>query len=236
MSEVVAGEGVALRCVGVHKRYLDGETSVEVLRGVDFTLYDSEKVAIVGASGSGKSTLLNLLGGLDTVSEGRVELAGREMAAMREAERARWRNRHLGFVYQFHHLLPEFSALENVAMPLLIAGERRDAARARAGELLDAVGLASRATHRPGQLSGGERQRVAIARSLANRPRCVLMDEPTGNLDPQASTQVLDLIETLRQEHIAFVIVTHDAGVATRMQRVLRLEGGRLVDQGVDAS
>ena len=132
--------------------------------------------------------------------------------------------------------LPEFSALENIAMPLLIAGQRRDAARARASELLDAVGLASRATHRPGQLSGGERQRVAIARSLANRPRCVLMDEPTGNLDPQASTQVLDLIETLRRERIAFVIVTHDAGVATRMQRVLRLEEGRLVDQGSDAS
>jgi lipoprotein-releasing system ATP-binding protein len=229
-------ESVALRCVGVHKRYVDGETSVEVLRGVDFTLQDSEKVAIIGASGSGKSTLLNLLGGLDTVSEGRVELAGREMATMREAERARWRNRHLGFVYQFHHLLPEFSALENIAMPLLIAGERRDAARARATELLDAVGLASRATHRPGQLSGGERQRVAIARSLANRPGCVLMDEPTGNLDPQASTQVLDLIETLRQERIAFVIVTHDAGVAARMQRVLRLSDGRLVDEAADAS
>lgn len=231
MSEVVAGEGVALRCVGVHKRYLDGETSVEVLRGVDFTLYDSEKVAIVGASGSGKSTLLNLLGGLDTVSEGRVELAGREMAAMREAERARWRNRHLGFVYQFHHLLPEFSALENVAMPLLIAGERRDAARARAGELLDAVGLASRATHRPGQLSGGERQRVAIARSLANRPRCVLMDEPTGNLDPLASAQVLDLIESLRERQIAFVVVTHDRSVAARMERILRLDEGRLVPE-----
>jgi lipoprotein-releasing system ATP-binding protein len=229
-------ESVALRCLGVHKRYVDGETSVEVLRGVDFTLQDSEKVAIIGASGSGKSTLLNLLGGLDTVSEGRVELAGREMATMREAERARWRNRHLGFVYQFHHLLPEFSALENIAMPLLIAGERRDAARARATELLDAVGLASRATHRPGQLSGGERQRVAIARSLANRPGCVLMDEPTGNLDPQASTQVLDLIETLRQERIAFVIVTHDAGVAARMQRVLRLSDGRLVDEAADAS
>jgi lipoprotein-releasing system ATP-binding protein len=225
-------DAVALRCVGVYKRYVDGETSVEVLRGVDFTLMDSEKVAIIGASGSGKSTLLNLLGGLDAVSDGRIELAGREMAAMREAERARWRNRHLGFVYQFHHLLPEFSALENVAMPQLIAGERRDAARARAAELLEAVGLASRAAHRPGQLSGGERQRVAIARSLANRPRCVLMDEPTGNLDPEASARVLDLIETLRQEHSAFVIVTHDAAVAARMQRVLRLEGGRLVDGG----
>jgi lipoprotein-releasing system ATP-binding protein len=229
-------DDVALRCTDVHKRYLDGEASVEVLRGVDFLLNDSEKVAIIGASGSGKSTLLNLLGGLDTVSEGRVELAGRELATMREAERARWRNRHLGFVYQFHHLLPEFSALENIAMPLLIAGQPRDAARRRGGELLDAVGLASRASHRPGQLSGGERQRVAIARSLANRPRCVLMDEPTGNLDPQASAQVLDLIESLSRERIAFVIVTHDAAVAARMQRVLRLEGGRLVDDSGGAS
>ena len=225
-------DAIALRCIDVHKGYDDGSTRVDVLKGVDFSLADSEKVAIVGASGSGKSTLLNLLGGLDDVSAGRVELAGRDLAPMSEAERARWRNAHLGFVYQFHHLLPEFSALENVAMPLLIAGIARREAQERAAAMLDAVGLAPRATHRPGQLSGGERQRVAIARSLINRPRCVLMDEPTGNLDPDAAAQVLALIETLRGEHSAFVIVTHDRGVAGHMQRVLRLEGGRLVDGG----
>lgn len=227
-------DGVALRCVDVHKAYDDGDARIDVLRGVDFALADGEKVAIVGASGSGKSTLLNLLGGLDEVSAGRVELAGRDLAPMSEAQRARWRNAHLGFVYQFHHLLPEFSALENVAMPQLIAGVARRDANARAAAMLEAVGLAARASHRPGQLSGGERQRVAIARSLINRPRCVLMDEPTGNLDPEAAAQVLALIETLRGESSAFVIVTHDRAVASHMQRVLRLEGGRVVPaQGV---
>jgi lipoprotein-releasing system ATP-binding protein len=213
----------------VHKRYDDGATSVDVLRGVNFSLEAGAKVAIVGASGSGKSTLLNLLGGLDTVTSGRVELAGEDLAAMSEARRARWRNLHLGFVYQFHHLLPEFTALENVAMPQLIGGVGRREAKLRAADLLDAVGLAARVSHRPGQLSGGERQRVAIARSLINQPCCVLMDEPTGNLDPLASAQVLDLIESLRERQIAFVVVTHDRSVATRMERILRLEEGRLV-------
>jgi len=228
MSE--AASTPALHCVGVRKTYDDGAGGVDVLRGVDFELQDGEKVAIVGASGSGKSTLLNLLGGLDVVSAGRVELAGRDLATLREAERARWRNRHLGFVYQFHHLLPEFTALENVAMPQLIGGAGRREARAAAAEMLSAVGLAERLAHRPGQLSGGERQRVAIARSLINRPRCVLMDEPTGNLDPDAAGQVLALIERLRSVHSAFIVVTHDRSVAARMQRVLCLEGGRLVD------
>lgn len=218
-----------LRCAQVAKRYEDGDTGVSVLRGVDFELRAGEKVAIVGASGSGKSTLLNLLAGLDTVSAGTVELAGRDLARMSEKQRARWRNRHLGFVYQFHHLLPEFTALENVAMPRLIAGASRVQSLREAERMLEAVSLSARLRHRPGQLSGGERQRVAIARSLINAPACVLMDEPTGNLDPAASRQVLALIDTLRASSSAFVVVTHDALVAAHMQRVLRLDGGRLV-------
>lgn len=218
-----------LRCAQVAKRYEDGDTGVSVLRGVDFELRAGEKVAIVGASGSGKSTLLNLLAGLDTVSAGIVELAGRDLAQMSEKQRARWRNRHLGFVYQFHHLLPEFTALENVAMPRLIAGVSRVQSLREAERMLEAVSLSARLRHRPGQLSGGERQRVAIARSLINAPACVLMDEPTGNLDPAASRQVLALIDTLRASSSAFVVVTHDALVAAHMQRVLRLDGGRLV-------
>ena len=218
-----------LRCAQVAKRYEDGETGVSVLRGVDFELRAGEKVAIVGASGSGKSTLLNLLAGLDTVSAGIVELAGRDLARMSEKQRARWRNRHLGFVYQFHHLLPEFTALENVAMPRLIAGVSRVQSLREAERMLEAVSLSARLRHRPGQLSGGERQRVAIARSLINAPACVLMDEPTGNLDPAAARQVLALIDTLRASSSAFVVVTHDALVAAHMQRVLRLDGGRLV-------
>ena len=218
-----------LRCAQVAKRYEDGDTGVSVLRGVDFELRAGEKVAIVGASGSGKSTLLNLLAGLDTVSAGIVELAGRDLARMSEKQRARWRNRHLGFVYQFHHLLPEFTALENVAMPRLIAGVSRVQSLHEAERMLEAVSLSARLRHRPGQLSGGERQRVAIARSLINAPACVLMDEPTGNLDPAAARQVLALIDTLRASSSAFVVVTHDALVAGHMQRVLRLDGGRLV-------
>lgn len=221
-------DGPALECHGVSKSYDDGATRVEVLQGIDFRLEDREKVAIVGTSGSGKSTLLNLLGGLDTVSSGQVRLAGRDLATMSERERAAWRNRYLGFVYQFHHLLPEFSALENVAMPQLIAGVPRREANARAGAMLEEVGLGARAGHRPGQLSGGERQRVAIARSLINRPRCVLMDEPTGNLDPAAARQVLSLIDRLRESSSAFVVVTHDPAIAGHMQRVLRLVDGRL--------
>ncbi|WP_439108019.1 ABC transporter ATP-binding protein [Congregibacter sp.] len=221
-------DSLALRCSDVHKSYEDGASRVTVLRGVDFALSAGEKVAVIGASGSGKSTLLNLLGGLDQVTAGEVALAGKNLAGMSESQLASWRNQHLGFVYQFHHLLPEFSALENVAMPQLIGGVSRRAAQAAAAEMLEAVGLSDRSTHRPGQLSGGERQRVAIARSLINSPRCVLMDEPTGNLDPEAAQQVLELIEKLRETQSAFVVVTHDLNVAGRMQRVLRLTGGRL--------
>lgn len=221
-------DSVALRCTDVQKSYDDGASRVTVLRGVDFTLHEGEKVAIIGVSGSGKSTLLNLLGGLDRVSEGEVALAGRDLSTMSESQLAGWRNKHLGFVYQFHHLLPEFSALENVAMPQLIAGVSRREAHSRAADMLEEVGLSNRSSHRPGQLSGGERQRVAIARSLINSPSCVLMDEPTGNLDPEAAQQVLELIEKLRETHSAFVVVTHDLSVAKRMQRVLRLTDGRL--------
>lgn len=220
----------AMSCSAVCKEYEDGALRVEVLRGVDFTLSAGEKVAIVGASGSGKSTLLNLLGGLDTVTSGQVLLAGRELAAMGETQRARWRNRHLGFVYQFHHLLAEFSALENVAMPRLIAGEARAQALERARALLAQVGLAERENHRPGQLSGGERQRVAIARALVNEPSCVLMDEPTGNLDPEASQQVLSLIDSLELAHCAFVTVTHDRAVAAHMAHTYVLRDGMLDD------
>lgn len=221
-------DSVALRCTDVQKSYDDGASRVTVLRGVDFTLHEGEKVAIIGVSGSGKSTLLNLLGGLDRVSEGEVALAGRDLSTMSESQLAGWRNKHLGFVYQFHHLLPEFSALENVAMPQLIAGVSRREAHSRAADMLEEVGLSNRSSHRPGQLSGGERQRVAIARSLINSPSCVLMDEPTGNLDPEAAQQVLELIEKLRETRSAFVVVTHDLSVAKRMQRVLRLTDGRL--------
>ena len=221
-------ETPALHCEGVCKEYADGQLRVSVLRGVDLQVQPGDKVAILGASGSGKSTLLNLLGGLDTVSSGRVLLAGKELAVMAERERAAWRNQNLGFVYQFHHLLGEFTALENVAMPRLIGGAVRAEALERAAELLAQVGLAERGQHRPGQLSGGERQRVAIARALANTPGCVLMDEPTGNLDPESAQQVLTLIESLRQASSAFVVVTHDRVVAESMDTVYELRGGRL--------
>lgn len=231
MSEVIpATARLALRCEDVHKRYVDGSREVSVLRGVNLRLHAGEKIAILGASGSGKSTLLNLLGGLDRVSSGRVELAGRDLASFGERDLARWRNASLGFVYQFHHLLGEFSAAENVAMPRLIAGARRRDALDEASALLARVGLEARVTHRPGQLSGGERQRVAIARALINRPACVLMDEPTGNLDPESSAQVLGLIDELQRESCAFVIVTHDHAVAAHMQRTLQLRNGQLED------
>ena len=220
----------ALECRGVSKHYQDSTQRIDVLQDVDFRLMPKEKIGVVGASGSGKSTLLNLLAGLDDVSEGSVLLAGKDLGALGEAERARWRNRHLGFVYQFHHLLAEFSAEENVAMPALIGGVSRQQALKAARELLAAVGLSERGTHRPGQLSGGERQRVAIARSLINEPTCVLMDEPTGNLDPENAEQILALIDQLREtSQSAFLIVTHDQSVALRMHQVLRLRAGKLV-------
>jgi len=221
---------LVLRCENLERRYRDGELSVDVLRGVNLALCAGEKIAIVGDSGSGKSTLLNLLGGLDQPTAGRVTLLGRDWTQMAESERCRLRNEALGFVYQFHHLLPEFSALENVAMPLLIRGLARRSALTEAAVALAGVGLAARTAHRPSQLSGGERQRVAIARALVTRPRCVLMDEPTGNLDPDVSNQILALIDSLDAGRAAFVVVTHDPKIAARMQRTLRLRDGRLVE------
>lgn len=217
-----------LECAGLGRTYVDGDNTVVVLENVDLALAPGEKIAVVGASGSGKSTLLNLLGGLDAPTTGHVAVAGQDLSALEESALCRWRNQRLGFVYQFHHLLPEFDACENVAMPLLIAGIRRADAKRRAASLLERVGMDHRLTHRPGQLSGGERQRVAIARALVNQPDIVLMDEPTGNLDPHSAEQVLALIDELGREQAAFVVVTHDPVIAARMHRTLELRDAGL--------
>ncbi len=221
-------DAAVLSCRALSRRYLDGDHSVAVLENVELDLAAGEKIAVVGASGSGKSTLLNLLGGLDTPTSGKVSISGRDLATLSERELCQWRNQKLGFVYQFHHLLPEFDARENVAMPLLIAGIARKDAWARSEQLLERVGLGARLGHRPGQLSGGERQRVAIARALVNQPDCILMDEPTGNLDPQSADQVLALIDQLGEESASFVVVTHDPAIAARMNRTLELRDGSL--------
>lgn len=220
-----------LYCEDLGRVYRDGNRRVTVLDGVQLRLEAGEKIAIVGASGSGKSTLLNLLGGLDEPSAGRVLMRGQDLATLSERELCRWRNRHLGFVYQFHHLLPEFDARENVAMPLLIGGVGRRIARQQAAQVLEQVGMGHRLKHRPGQLSGGERQRVAIARALVTTPDCVLMDEPTGNLDPESAAQVLALIDSLSAGNTAFVVVTHDPHIAQRMDRTLELVLGALREQ-----
>lgn len=222
---------IVLACDALSKTYRQGPQDVTVLSGINLQVKAGERLAIIGSSGAGKSTLLNLLGGLDTPCSGRVELNRSAFSSLDDNARGRLRNKHLGFVYQFHHLLGEFTALENVAMPLLIGGMPKAEAKREALEMLDKVGLKERADHKPGELSGGERQRVAIARALVTRPTCVLMDEPTGNLDRHTAESIQNLMAELNQSlQTSFIVVTHDEQLAAGMDRALRLQDGGLYE------
>ena len=231
MSDMIREPGIINSC-NLSKSYHDGNMSVDVLKNIDFTINAGDRIAIVGPSGSGKSTLLHLLGGVDKPTSGQVFQQGTDWQTLTEKQRCKLRNKNLGFIYQFHHLLPEFSALENVAMPLLLAGITVDTASQRAREILEHVGLAARTQHKPSQLSGGERQRVAIARALVHQPQCVFADEPTGNLDQATAVKVFDLMLDLNKKFdTALVIVTHDRQLAGRMDKVMALQEGRLSDE-----
>ncbi len=221
---------VILQCQNLAMRYQQGDLDVSVLKGVDLSINTGERVAIMGASGSGKSTLLHLLGGLEKPTQGQVILDGENLNTISASKLSKLRNRSLGFIYQFHHLLGEFTILENVAMPLLIAGRSVKESQIKASELLTRVGLGHRVKHKPGELSGGERQRAAVARALINNPKCVLADEPTGNLDSKTAEQIYQLMLELNQElQVSFLVVTHDIDLAKRMDKVLHMEDGLIV-------
>ena len=229
MSDAGNKPALVIEASAVCKRFRQGKLDVDVLRGIDLAVSAGESHVILGASGAGKSTLMHLLGGLDHVSSGEIRVAGQSLTQLSEAELGKLRNRRLGFIYQFHHLLPEFTAVENIAMPLLIRRQHFGAAYAEARDWLQRVGLEQRADHKPGELSGGERQRVALARALVTRPDCLLADEPTGNLDQQTATQMLELMLNLNRElDTALVVVTHDLGIAERMQHRWRMHDGLL--------